>query len=65
MFVLRDTILDIIDVVPVHFSDKTVILKGIPDGTRILSKPVPGAYAGMLVKEFKTAKVESQDQSDL
>ena len=64
VFALRDTILDIIEVVPVHFSDKTVILKGVPDGTKILSKPVPGAYAGMLEKEFKEAKVESQDQSD-
>jgi multidrug efflux pump subunit AcrA (membrane-fusion protein) len=65
VFVLRDTILDIIEVVPVHFSNKTVILKGVPDGTRILSKPVPGAYAGMLVKEYKVTKVESQDQADL
>ena len=65
VFVVRDTILDIIDVVPVHFSNKTVVLKGVPDGTVILAKPVPGAYAGMLVKEFKETKVESQDQSDL
>jgi hypothetical protein len=65
VFVLRDTILDIIEVVPVHFSEKTVILKGVPDGTKILSKPVPGAYAGMLVKEFKEATTESQDQADL
>jgi membrane fusion protein (multidrug efflux system) len=65
VFVLRDTILDIIEVVPVHFSEKTVILKGVPDGTKILSKPVPGAYAGMLIKEFKEATTESQDQADL
>ncbi|MFT7451985.1 MAG: membrane fusion protein (multidrug efflux system) [Patescibacteria group bacterium] len=64
VFVLRDTILDIIEVEPVHFSDKTVILKGVPDGTRILSKPVSGAYAGMLVKEFKEA-ADPQDQSHL
>jgi membrane fusion protein (multidrug efflux system) len=65
VFVIRDTILDIIEVVPVHFSEKTVILKGVPDGTKILSKPVPGAYAGMLIKEFKEATTESQDQADL
>jgi multidrug efflux pump subunit AcrA (membrane-fusion protein) len=52
VFVLRDTILDIIEVRPVHFSDKTVIIKGVPDGMKIISKPVPGAYPGMLVKEF-------------
>ena len=62
VFVLRDTILDIIEVRPVHFSDKTVIIKGVPDGTKIISKPVPGAYPGMLVKEFKVEKESIQDQ---
>jgi multidrug efflux pump subunit AcrA (membrane-fusion protein) len=62
VFVLRDTILDIIEIRPVHFSDKTVIIKGVPDGTKIISKPIPGAYPGMLVKEFKVAKESIQDQ---
>ena len=59
VFVVKDSILDIIDVQPVYFSNATVVLKGIPDGTVILSKPVPGAYAGMLVKpiEVKEEKV--------
>ena len=38
IFVVRDTILDLIDVNPVYFSDKKVVLKEIPDGTTILSK---------------------------
>ncbi|AXT52549.1 HlyD family efflux transporter periplasmic adaptor subunit [Aquimarina sp. BL5] len=54
IFVVRDSILDMIDVNPVYFSDKKVILKGIPDGDVILNKPVPGAYAGMLVKIYKS-----------
>jgi hypothetical protein len=37
---------------PVYFSDKTVVVKGIPNGSLILNKPVPGAYAGMLVKIY-------------
>ena len=52
VFVVRDSILDIIDVKPVYFSDTKVVLKDIPNGTVILSKPIPGAYAGMLVKPF-------------
>lgn len=58
IFVVRDTILDLIDVKPVYFSDKKVVLKEVPEGTTIISKPVVGAYAGMLVKIFeeKTAK---------
>lgn len=53
IFVVRDTILDMIDVKPVFFSDKKVVLKEVPNGTTILSKPVIGAYAGMLVKVLK------------
>ncbi|PCE65832.1 efflux RND transporter periplasmic adaptor subunit [Sediminicola luteus] len=52
VFVVRDTILDLIDVDPVFFSDKTVVLKNVPNGSLLVSKPVSGAYAGMLVKVF-------------
>ncbi|WP_416444523.1 efflux RND transporter periplasmic adaptor subunit [Leeuwenhoekiella sp. A16] len=53
IFIVRDSILDLVDVDPVYFSDKDVVLKGIPDGTRILSRNVPGAYAGMQVKVYR------------
>ncbi len=53
VFVVRDSILDVVSVHPVFFSDKTAVVKGIDDNTIILSKPVPGAYAGMLVKVFE------------
>ncbi|MFT5891120.1 MAG: multidrug efflux pump subunit AcrA (membrane-fusion protein) [Dokdonia sp.] len=61
LFVVRDTILDIIDVKPVYFSEKTVVVKGVPNGTILVNKPVPGAYAGMRVKVYEentTAKTE-------
>ncbi|MEK6153425.1 HlyD family efflux transporter periplasmic adaptor subunit [Flavobacteriaceae bacterium 3-367] len=53
IFVVRDSILDLIDVRPVYFSDKKVVLKDVPDGLTIIKKPVVGAYAGMLVKIFE------------
>lgn len=53
IFIVRDSVLDLIDVNPVYFSDKKVVLKDIPDGTIILSKPVIGAYTGMLVKKYE------------
>lgn len=52
IYVVRDSILDVIDVDPVYFSDKKVVLKSVPDGETIVSKPVVGAYTGMLVKVF-------------
>lgn len=50
IFVIRDSILDLIHVKPVHFSETTVVLKEVENGTIILKRQVPGAYAGMLVK---------------
>ncbi len=52
VFVVRDSILDVIDVSPVYFGEKTVVVKDIPDDTPIVAKPVAGAYAGMLVSVF-------------
>ena len=49
LFVVRDTVLELIDVNPVYFSAENVVLKGIENGTLILSKHVPGAYDGMQV----------------
>ncbi len=52
IFVVRDSILDVINVSPVYFSDKKVVLKDVPNGETIVSKPITGGYAGMLVKVF-------------
>lgn len=58
IFVVRDSVLDLIPVKPVYFSEKTVVLKEVPDGTIILSRQVPGAYAGMLVKPTSQTEAE-------
>ncbi|WP_299129841.1 HlyD family efflux transporter periplasmic adaptor subunit [uncultured Winogradskyella sp.] len=63
IFVVRDSILDLIDVKPVYFSDTKVVLKNIPDGTVMVSKPIPGAYAGMAVKPFKEISDKKVDES--
>lgn len=62
IFVVRDSLLNLINVRPVYFSDKKVVLKDVPDGISILTKPVVGGFEGMLVKKYKgeTAKIENQ-----
>ncbi len=51
VFVLKnDTILNIANVKPVYYNDQSVIIKGLADGTKILTKTVPGAFEGMVVK---------------
>ncbi|MGK0254530.1 MAG: multidrug efflux pump subunit AcrA (membrane-fusion protein) [Mariniflexile sp.] len=54
VFVVKDGLLETMAVTPVYFSETKVVLKGLPNGTILLKKPVPGAYAGMLVKPFET-----------
>ena len=53
VFVIKDTLLDVTPVSPIHFKEASVIVQGLADGTQILAKPVPGAYAGMRVKIIK------------
>jgi len=56
IFVVRDSILDVIEVNPVYFTDRKVVLKDVPNGETIVSKPVAGGYAGMLVKVYGQAE---------
>jgi multidrug efflux pump subunit AcrA (membrane-fusion protein) len=52
VYVVKDSILDLVKVNPVYFKDNSVVIKGLEDGTVVLAKNVPGAYAGMAVKVF-------------
>ena len=63
--IYKGAILDIIDVQPVYFSDTKVVLKNISNGTTILAKPIPGAYAGMLVKPFAFNVNEETNQEKI
>lgn len=53
IFILRDSVLDVIKVRPVYYSPNDVVIKDVPDNTQILSRSLPGAYSGMLVKVIK------------
>jgi len=53
IFIVRDSLLDVMPVKAVYFSETKVVLKNVPNGTVILKKAVPGAYAGMLVKPLQ------------
>ncbi|RTE54352.1 efflux RND transporter periplasmic adaptor subunit [Arenibacter aquaticus] len=62
IFVVRDSVLDLVPVNPVYFSDEKVVLKNVPEGLSIVSKPVMGAYSGMLVKVYKDQETNKEDQ---
>ncbi|QLE00627.1 HlyD family efflux transporter periplasmic adaptor subunit [Galbibacter sp. BG1] len=50
IYAVKDTVLELVDVKPVFYSDREVVLQEVPDGTKIITKPIPGAYPGMVVK---------------
>lgn len=49
VYVVRDSILALQEVDPVYFASKSVVIKGLEDGTKLISAPVPGAYPGQVV----------------
>ena len=50
VYTVKDSLLKLVKVNPIYFNEETVIVKGLEDGAKVLSKPVPGAYTGMKVK---------------
>lgn len=53
IFMVKDSVLSLIEIDPVYFSESTAIIKGLADGTEILSQMLPGAYDGMVVNVSK------------
>ncbi|MFT6743052.1 MAG: hypothetical protein ACJAVF_004575, partial [Paraglaciecola sp.] len=37
----------------VYFKENTVVVRGLADGTKMISRLVPGGYDGMVVKELE------------
>ncbi len=49
-YVSDDSTLQKVDIKPVRFLEKTVIVEDLPDGLRILEKNIPGSFMGLKVK---------------
>lgn len=45
-----DSLLKLQTIIPVHFTDKEVLVKGLENGAKVLIRSLPGAYEGMVVK---------------
>ncbi|RXP53067.1 HlyD family efflux transporter periplasmic adaptor subunit [Lutibacter sp. HS1-25] len=58
LYVVKDSILDLITVNTVFENHNSVVIKGLENGTQLLSKPVPGSHPGMLVKVFNENTAE-------
>lgn len=64
LFVVKNGKLELMDVKPVYFTDRTVVVKDIPDGTVIVSKTVPGAYEGLAVMTEAEAVAQAKAKTE-
>ena len=53
VFIAQDSLLIQKTVNPIHFNEKTVIVKGLEDNAQVLSKMPPAAYPGMKISIYK------------
>jgi len=63
LFVLRDSVFTLLPVEVVSFDGNTAIVRGIPDGSSLLSEPVEGVYDGMVISE-SSLSVQKQSAVD-
>lgn len=67
LFTVNDTLLELKTVQPVSFNDNKMVVKGLKNGTVILTQIIPGAYQGMIVKteqQLATDRATSTSQSN-
>lgn len=50
LYYVQDSTLQLTPMQPIYFKENTVVVRGLPEGMKILKNSVPGAYAGMKVK---------------
>ncbi|MCV6630186.1 MAG: HlyD family efflux transporter periplasmic adaptor subunit [Flavobacteriaceae bacterium] len=50
LFVVQDSVLQLLEVKPVYFSTEEAVIQNIPVGTQLLDRIIPGAFEGMPVK---------------
>lgn len=62
VYVVRDSVLDLVTVKPVYFGKNSVVIKGLKNGEKMLSSNVPGAYSGMLVTIQNEGATEKNDR---
>ena len=50
LFVVRDTILETVQITPVYYNESTVIVEGLTDGMQLVSGIISGGHRGMRVE---------------
>ena len=61
VFVVEDNTLQLTEIDVVHFSSESAVIKGLENGTKLISAPVPGAFVGMPVEISDNSSLAKTD----
>ena len=53
LFFVKDSTLQLATVEPIYFKENTVVVRGLPEGMKVLKSSISGSYEGMKVKIAK------------
>lgn len=56
VFSVQDSVLTKVEVNPIYYNDKTVVVRGLKNGMMLLSKSIPGVYEGMKVEPYQPSE---------
>jgi multidrug efflux pump subunit AcrA (membrane-fusion protein) len=59
---VKDGVLVLVAVEPIYFMPNRMVVRGVPDGTIVLTQPVSGAHTGMRVQIFDDQGASDQNQ---
>lgn len=65
VYVVNENVLELVEVDPVYYTSKSVVIKGLEDGTQLVSASVPGAYSGMRVHVTESQEDTSIEQDTI
>lgn len=54
VYAVQNGVLVLVPVEPVYFMPNKMVVRGVPDGSMILTQPVAGAHSGMMVNIYST-----------
>ena len=49
VFIIKDSLMDLVEIRPVHLTTRTAIVTGLSDGDMLVNETVSGAYEGLVV----------------
>jgi len=60
VFILKDSTIELTPVNVLKYKENSIVVKGLRDGAKVVSKPLPGSYNGMKVSTISAPSASKQ-----